>query len=132
MGPLSLVKIKFLELSETQKEIQDLARKFCREEIIPAAAQYDRAGEYPTEIVKKAWALGFPNGHIPVHCGNNSTFYRQPDTPPVRFVCDVTMTVSQHWPVNFQIKSAITAVKSRKNIIILTIVCRTKNKIWKV
>lgn len=71
LGYFTLIKTKFTELNETQKEIQDLARKFCREEIIPAAAQYDRAGEYPTEIVKKAWALGFPNGHIPAHCGKN-------------------------------------------------------------
>lgn len=58
-----------VDLNDTQREIQDLARKFCKEEIIPVAAEYDQKGEYPHEIVKKAWALGFPNGHIPAHCG---------------------------------------------------------------
>lgn len=31
-------------LSDEQKEIQELARKFTREEIIPVAAQYDKTG----------------------------------------------------------------------------------------
>lgn len=46
-----------------------MARKFAREEIIPVAAEYDRTGKYPWDIVKKAWSLGLMNGHIPVECG---------------------------------------------------------------
>ncbi|XP_026758953.1 probable medium-chain specific acyl-CoA dehydrogenase, mitochondrial isoform X3 [Galleria mellonella] len=57
------------ELSDEQKALQELARKFTREEIIPAAAQYDKSGEYPWPILKKAWELGLMNGHVPVHCG---------------------------------------------------------------
>ncbi|XP_026318294.1 probable medium-chain specific acyl-CoA dehydrogenase, mitochondrial isoform X2 [Hyposmocoma kahamanoa] len=57
------------ELSEEQKALQDLARKFTREEIIPVAAQYDKSGEYPWPVVKKAWKLGLMNTHIPQHCG---------------------------------------------------------------
>ncbi|CAH1647670.1 unnamed protein product [Spodoptera littoralis] len=57
------------ELSEEQKALQDLARKFTREEIVPVAAQYDKTGEYPWPIVKKAWEIGLMNGHIPEHCG---------------------------------------------------------------
>uniref|UniRef100_A0A2H1X298 SFRICE_028569 n=1 Tax=Spodoptera frugiperda TaxID=7108 RepID=A0A2H1X298_SPOFR len=57
------------ELSEEQKALQDLARKFTREEIVPVAAQYDKTGEYPWPIVKKAWEVGLMNGHIPEHCG---------------------------------------------------------------
>jgi len=48
-----------------QKEFQDLARKFVREEVIPVAAHHDRTGEYPWEIIKKAHALGLMNCHIP-------------------------------------------------------------------
>ncbi len=33
------------ELSAEQKEMQQLARKFTREEIIPNAAHYDKTGE---------------------------------------------------------------------------------------
>lgn len=58
-----------IELSDTQKEFRDLARKFAREEIIPVAAEYDRTGQYPWEIIKKAHAVGLLNGHIPEHCG---------------------------------------------------------------
>ncbi|GJQ79027.1 hypothetical protein Trydic_g188 [Trypoxylus dichotomus] len=57
------------ELNETQKEFQELARKFAREEIVPVAAEYDKTGKYPWEIIKKAWSLGLMNGHIPAHCG---------------------------------------------------------------
>lgn len=35
-------------LSEEQKSIQEMARKFTRDEIIPVAAEYDRTGKYPT------------------------------------------------------------------------------------
>jgi len=47
-----------------------LARKFAREEIIPVAAEYDRTGQYPWDIIKKAHSVGLLNGHIPEHCGN--------------------------------------------------------------
>ncbi|XP_049846385.1 probable medium-chain specific acyl-CoA dehydrogenase, mitochondrial isoform X4 [Schistocerca gregaria] len=57
------------ELSSTQKEIQELARKFTREEIIPVAAEYDKSMKYPFEIFKKAWSLGLANTHIPASCG---------------------------------------------------------------
>ncbi|CAH0716396.1 unnamed protein product, partial [Brenthis ino] len=57
------------ELNDEQKALQDLARKFTKEEIIPVAAQYDKTGEYPWPIVKKAWELGLMNGHVPEHCG---------------------------------------------------------------
>lgn len=57
------------QLSDTQLEMQELARKFVREEVIPKAAHYDRTGEYPWDLVKKAWSLGLMNGHVPQHCG---------------------------------------------------------------
>jgi hypothetical protein len=57
------------ELSAEQKEIQELARKFTRDEITPKAAEYDRTMEYPWDLIKKAWALGLINVHIPKHCG---------------------------------------------------------------
>lgn len=56
-------------LSDTQTEVQELARKFTREEITPMAAHYDKTGEFPWPIFKKAWSLGLVNGHIPAECG---------------------------------------------------------------
>ncbi|XP_071115631.1 medium-chain specific acyl-CoA dehydrogenase, mitochondrial-like isoform X2 [Haliotis cracherodii] len=57
------------EFSEEQKEYQALSRKFAREEILPKAPEYDKSGEYPVEIIKKAWELGLMNTHIPQSCG---------------------------------------------------------------
>jgi len=57
------------ELSDTQKEVQNVSRKFAREEIIPVASKYDQTGEYPWPLIKKAWELGLMNTHIPEHCG---------------------------------------------------------------
>lgn len=56
-------------LSEEQLEMQSVARKFAREEIIPVAAELDRTGQYPWDIMKKAHALGLLNGHIPADIG---------------------------------------------------------------
>lgn len=56
-------------ISDEQKEMQQLARKFTREEIVPVAAKHDKTGEYPWEIVKKAWSLGLLNGHVPQKIG---------------------------------------------------------------
>lgn len=65
-----IILLFVLELSDIQKEFRDLARKFCREEIIPVAAEYDRTGQYPWDVIKKAHAVGLLNGHIPEYCGN--------------------------------------------------------------
>ncbi|CAH2035144.1 unnamed protein product, partial [Iphiclides podalirius] len=62
------------ELNDEQKALQELARKFTKEEIVPVAAQYDKTGEYPWPIVKKAWELGLMNGHVPEHCGGVGNF----------------------------------------------------------
>lgn len=57
------------ELSPEQKEIQETARKFAREEIIPKAAHHDKTGEFPVDIIKKAWGLGLLNASIPQKYG---------------------------------------------------------------
>ncbi len=58
-----------LSLSEEQIQLQELARKFAKEEIFPKAAHHDQTGEYPREITKKAWELGLMNTHIPAEYG---------------------------------------------------------------
>ncbi len=57
------------ELNEMQQEFQSLARDFARNEIAPRAAHHDQTGEYPHEIIKKAWEVGLMNTHIPEDCG---------------------------------------------------------------
>jgi len=56
-------------LTETQNEYLEMAEKFTREEIMPVAAHYDRTGEYPWEVLKKAHANGLMNLHIPEEYG---------------------------------------------------------------
>ncbi len=46
-------------LTESQKAVQDLARKFAEEEIRPHVMKYDESQEFPHEIVQKAADLGF-------------------------------------------------------------------------
>uniref|UniRef100_A0A1B0GHS4 Acyl-CoA dehydrogenase/oxidase N-terminal domain-containing protein n=1 Tax=Lutzomyia longipalpis TaxID=7200 RepID=A0A1B0GHS4_LUTLO len=58
-----------MTLTDEQKEMQELARKFAREEIIPKAAHHDKTGEFPWDIVKKAHSLGLMNAHIPQEFG---------------------------------------------------------------
>lgn len=56
-------------LTDEQIEMQDLARKFAREEILPKAPHHDKTGEFPWELVKRAHELGLMNGHIPQKYG---------------------------------------------------------------
>ncbi len=57
------------ELSDEQKELQRLAAEFTAKEITPKAAHHDETGEYPMDIVKKAWEVGLMNSHVPENCG---------------------------------------------------------------
>ncbi len=57
------------ELSQEQKEIQEMAMKFAKLEMIPKSAEYDQKGEMPMEILEKAWSLGLVNTCIPAEYG---------------------------------------------------------------
>lgn len=57
------------ELTPEQKEYKETAAKFAREVIIPKASHYDQTGEYPWDILKQAWELGFVNAGIPQEYG---------------------------------------------------------------
>jgi alkylation response protein AidB-like acyl-CoA dehydrogenase len=59
-----LVVIGF-SLSDELGEIQAAAHRFAQEEILPLAVEYDRKGEVPPGIAKKAKAAGFMNVTIP-------------------------------------------------------------------
>jgi acyl-CoA dehydrogenase len=56
-------------LTEEQQALQELARKFAREEMAPKAAHHDETGEFPLEVAKKAWELGLMNTHVPPEYG---------------------------------------------------------------
>lgn len=54
-----------LKLTDDQREFQQLARKFAREEMIPKEKYHDTTMEFPKEIFGKAWELGLVNTHVP-------------------------------------------------------------------
>ena len=47
------------ELSEEQRAIQDTARVFAREEMLPFARVWDEEAIFPVETLRRAAALGF-------------------------------------------------------------------------
>jgi acyl-CoA dehydrogenase len=56
-------------LSDEQQMLQATARRFAVEEIAPVAAAYDQSGEFPREIIRKAWELGLISTQIPAEYG---------------------------------------------------------------
>ncbi|MFN0248288.1 MAG: acyl-CoA dehydrogenase family protein [Kofleriaceae bacterium] len=58
-----------LSYTEEQDALVATAREFTRKEIIPKAAHYDETGEFPREILKKAWDTGLMNIEIPADYG---------------------------------------------------------------
>lgn len=57
------------QMSEDQKSLDELSKKFARQEILPVAAHHDETGEYPWDLIKKAHTLGLMNSHIPEEYG---------------------------------------------------------------
>ena len=57
------------QLSDEQRGIRDLAREFAEKEIAPVAAQYDRSGDYPWDVARKAFEVGLLNLSIPQEYG---------------------------------------------------------------
>ncbi len=47
------------DLTDDQREIQDLARKFTADRITPFAAEWDEKHIFPRDVIKEAAALGF-------------------------------------------------------------------------
>ena len=52
-------------LDDEQLALQATARRFAQTEIAPIAAEHDQSGEFPMEVMKKAWELGLASISIP-------------------------------------------------------------------
>ena len=63
------------ELSDEQKQLQEVARRFAEKEIKPVAAELDNITDpkktYPKEIIKKGFELGFHSLLIPEKYGGS-------------------------------------------------------------
>jgi len=57
------------DLTPEQKALQEKARKFSREVILPVAAIHDREGTFPVDVMKKAHEAGFFTPLIPKKYG---------------------------------------------------------------
>lgn len=58
-----------LSLSETQQMILDTARSFAEKELVPAAHDIDKSGQFPRDKVKKLADLGFLGMAVPEQWG---------------------------------------------------------------
>ncbi|MFX0056114.1 MAG: acyl-CoA dehydrogenase family protein [Candidatus Hermodarchaeota archaeon] len=56
-------------LTKEQTDLQDRAREFAQEYMIPYAHYYDKTGEFPRPIIKKCWEAGLMNLAIPKEYG---------------------------------------------------------------
>jgi acyl-CoA dehydrogenase len=56
-------------LTDEQLELQQKARKFAQEYMIPYAHYYDKSGEFPRPIIQKCWDEGLMNLSIPKKYG---------------------------------------------------------------
>jgi acyl-CoA dehydrogenase len=54
-----------LELNDDQRAVLETVRDFCKHEIAPLAAQYDRSGEFPWPQLNKLAELGLLGATIP-------------------------------------------------------------------
>src|SRR5512134_2314645 len=52
-------------LTDEQLALQETARRFAQTEIAPIAAHHDQTGEFPMDVMKKAWELGLSSSSIP-------------------------------------------------------------------
>ncbi|MBX0323319.1 acyl-CoA dehydrogenase family protein [Halomicroarcula sp. F13] len=57
------------ELSDEQRQIRDEVQRFAENEIRPVATEYDRAEEFPHEVVEKAAEMGLTGANIPLEYG---------------------------------------------------------------
>jgi acyl-CoA dehydrogenase len=56
-------------LNEEQKALQEMSREFAEKELKPNAAKYDKGEEFPDDIMKKAFEVGFLTCTIPKEYG---------------------------------------------------------------
>src|SRR5258707_11008318 len=56
-------------LTDTQRALQDTARKFAREVVRPKAAHYDESAEFPKDLISAGYELGLMNMTVPPDLG---------------------------------------------------------------
>src|SRR5271167_4634685 len=57
------------DLTDEQRDLKELARKFAEQEIIPRAREYDLKEIFPADVCEKALAAGLMNFGVPKELG---------------------------------------------------------------
>jgi len=71
-SPSSLATGPNFTLTEEQKLLQQMAREFARNEIIPVAKEYDKSHQFPWPVIRKAQELGLTIMTIPKAYGGSA------------------------------------------------------------
>jgi len=68
MATIEATGISFA-LTDEQKALRDLARRFAEKEIRPKEREYDEKMQHPADVIAKAHELGLMNLHVPEEYG---------------------------------------------------------------
>jgi alkylation response protein AidB-like acyl-CoA dehydrogenase len=58
-----------MQLTENQRMVQEVARRFAQERIAPLAAEIDEAGRFPQETIRELGEMGFLGAQVPEEYG---------------------------------------------------------------
>ena len=62
-------------LTDEQKDLREMAHSFAQKEMRKVAWEYDKEGQWPQEIIEKAWEVGLMNTHTPEEYGGPGLDY---------------------------------------------------------
>ncbi len=88
-----------LDLTEENRLLQETVREFARERVAPVAAELDREGRFPTELVRELGELGLMGVPIPEEyggAGGDTVGYALAIEELTRIDSSVAITVAAH------------------------------------
>jgi acyl-CoA dehydrogenase len=62
-------------LTDEQKDLREMAHAFAEKDMRKVAAEFDKDGTWPQEIIEKAWEIGLMNTHTPEEYGGPGLDY---------------------------------------------------------
>jgi len=62
-------------LTDEQQDLREMAHAFAEKDIRKVAAEYDRDGTWPQDVIEKAWEIGLMNTHTPAEYGGPGLDY---------------------------------------------------------
>ena len=62
-------------LTDEQKDLRELAHNFAEKEMRSVAWELDKDGDWPQDVINKAWEVGLMNTHVPEAYGGPGLDY---------------------------------------------------------